>query len=173
MHYGICANCLLFAGKNFVKNWWLRRPSCVHTVNNRGRLEIVCNCWKSYLSIYRLVLYGQSFDQNQWNFFFWHNNHSHGLRIKINMQPKSWQNMCTHNGYCTIMKKKNKQNVDILWLMRKNNPFPPTQWWSKSCCQRPCRIPQQWLIWAEKIVTKVRTLCFLSNNVMPHFLFQS
>ena len=54
------------------KFWWLRRRSCVHTVNNRGRLEIATSAivtnWKWYPAV---EILGCTHSWHEQDFAYW------------------------------------------------------------------------------------------------------
>ena len=66
-----------------------------------------------------------------------------------------------------------KKTVDTHfgWFRRKSNPFLPVQCWSESCCHKPCRIPQHWLMGRGRIVIKARTSAFYWTMSCPIFDF--
>ena len=70
--------------------------------------------WKLNLQSWEDLIYTLATGITQ----FW--GHQQGLQ--------SWKKWLTH----------------FVWFRRKRNPFPPTQCWSESCCQKPCQIPQHW-----------------------------
>ena len=60
----------------------------------------------------------------------------------------------------------------LLAMSSKSHSIYIMQYWSKSCCQKPCWIPQHWLMGVGKDYDKRENLCFLLNNVMLHFRFK-
>ena len=56
-------------------------------------------------------------------------------------------------------------------LGEKMTPLPQSNVDPSHVVRSQCQIPQHWLMGAGKEYDKGEDLCFLLNNVMPHFLF--
>ena len=80
--------------------------------------------------------------------------------------------------WCTCLfynHRKKKTLTHFVWFRRKRTPLPPPPHRNvdpNHVVRSLAGSPKHWLMRSGKDYDKSENLCFLLNNVMPHFLFQ-